>query len=151
MTIIGPDTWGPHGWKFIHYVTLGYPENPTDADKKHYESFFILLKHILPCSICANHYKENYEQMPLNNTILSNRELLIRWGIDLHNVVNKMKDKPIVPYEKVRRMIEDDMICKNRTIENFANNKDETKPISNMFVLLILLGMFVTIAIIYKK
>ena len=151
MTIIGPDTWGPHGWKFIHYVTLGYPGNPTDADKKHYESFFILLKHILPCSICANHYKENYKQMPLNNTILSNRELLIRWGIDLHNVVNKMKDKPIVPYEKARKMIEDDMICKNRTVENFSNNMEESKPISNMFVLLILLGMFVTIAIIYKK
>jgi hypothetical protein len=150
MTIIGPDTWGPHGWKFIHYVTLGYPENPTKSDKQHYESFFILLKHILPCSICANHYKETYEQMPLNDTILNNRELLIRWGIDLHNVVNKMKNKTVVPYEKARRMIEDDMICKNKMVEHFANT-EESKPISNMFVLLILLGMFVTIAIIYKK
>ena len=29
----GPDVWGPHGWKFIHYVTLGYPDKPTKEDK----------------------------------------------------------------------------------------------------------------------
>ena len=33
---MGPDTWGPHGWKFIHYVTLGYPNNPSDDIKEKY-------------------------------------------------------------------------------------------------------------------
>ena len=29
---IQPNYWGPHGWKFIHYVALGYPENPDLQD-----------------------------------------------------------------------------------------------------------------------
>jgi hypothetical protein len=150
MKIIGPETWGPHGWKFIHYVTLGYPDSPSEEDKQRYKSFFILLKHILPCSVCANHYKENYDQSPLTDSILSNREALIQWAIDLHNIVNKSKDKPIIPYDKARRMIEDDTVCMNRNVEGF-NNMDESNSFSNIFVLLLLLGMFVTIAIIYKK
>ena len=24
-----PKIWGPHGWKFLHYVSLGYPEKPS--------------------------------------------------------------------------------------------------------------------------
>ena len=35
--IITPQEWGPHGWKFIHYVSLGYPENPTEEDKHKYK------------------------------------------------------------------------------------------------------------------
>ena len=31
---MGPDIWGPHGWKFLHFVTLGYPEKPTENEKK---------------------------------------------------------------------------------------------------------------------
>ena len=32
----GPNVWGPYGWKFIHYVTLGYPNNPSNEDKLKY-------------------------------------------------------------------------------------------------------------------
>ena len=31
----GPNVWGPHGWKFIHYITLGYPRKPTNKIKQH--------------------------------------------------------------------------------------------------------------------
>ncbi len=31
---IGPKDWGPHGCKFIHYITLGYPKNPSNEKKK---------------------------------------------------------------------------------------------------------------------
>ena len=39
---IKPSIWGPHGWKFMHYVSLGYPSNPTEEDKKNYKTFYIL-------------------------------------------------------------------------------------------------------------
>jgi hypothetical protein len=42
----GPDVWGPHGWKFIHYITLGYPTNPTQEDKTKYANFFNALKYM---------------------------------------------------------------------------------------------------------
>ena len=25
---LGPDVWGPHGWKFLHFVAVGYPDFP---------------------------------------------------------------------------------------------------------------------------
>ena len=40
--IMTPDVWGPHGWKFIHYITLGYPEYPTQMQKDKYKAFFLL-------------------------------------------------------------------------------------------------------------
>ena len=49
---ITPNLWGPHGWKFIHYVTFGYPINPTNQDKENYKMFFLSLQNILPCSKC---------------------------------------------------------------------------------------------------
>ena len=30
--MITPEIWGPHGWKFMHYVTLGYPLYPTNGE-----------------------------------------------------------------------------------------------------------------------
>ena len=30
----GPDVWGPHVWKFIHFIALGYPTNPNQKIKK---------------------------------------------------------------------------------------------------------------------
>ena len=33
MAKLGPDVWGPHAWKFLHFVSLGYPDYPTNEDK----------------------------------------------------------------------------------------------------------------------
>jgi len=36
---IKPNIWGPHGWKFMHYVSLGYPVNPTESEKQNYKNY----------------------------------------------------------------------------------------------------------------
>ena len=84
----GPNVWGPHGWKFIHYITLGYPDNPTDEDKKTYYNFFTILNKVVPCPICGNHYKQNLIKHPLDSDALSSKMKLIAWGIAMHNEVN---------------------------------------------------------------
>jgi len=125
--IITPEVWGPHGWKFIHYVTLGYPENPTQIQKDKYQAFFILLKDVLPCALCANHYKENLQHYPLNDQILNSREKFIKWGIDIHNNVNKSNKKPILDYTTAYNMINTDSECKSvKKLELF--NTIDTKP-----------------------
>ena len=53
---IKPIIWGPHGWKFMHYVSLGYPNNPSEEDKKNYKTFYTSLQHILHCAKCAHNY-----------------------------------------------------------------------------------------------
>ena len=94
-----PDVWGPSGWKFMHYVALGYPEHPTETDKTNYKNFYQSLGHILPCQGCANHYKETVETHPIEGN-LRTRDDLLRWTFEIHNKVNSRLDKPELSYEE---------------------------------------------------
>ena len=98
-----PNVWGPHGWKFIHYVALGYPDEPTDADKRSYKKFYESLRDILPCQSCADHYRDTIHMYPVDGH-LSSREELLRWSFDIHNTVNKRIGKPTLTYEKAIRL-----------------------------------------------
>ena len=97
--MITPDVWGPHGWKFLHYLSFGYPDNPTTEEKNNYKTFFVSLQHVLPCSICSKHYSDNLVQYSLDEA-LQNKDSLIRWVIDIHNDVNEMKGKKIYTYDE---------------------------------------------------
>lgn len=151
--VIGPDRFGPSLWQGLHYITLGYPIDPTEEQKQSYKTFFILLKDTLPCSLCANHYAENLKKMPLTDEVLVTRENLVKWLIDFHNVVNEMKGKQTVEYQLARRMIDTDRPC--RTVEHFdqetkqkTNNNTDMKLI---YGLIGILSILVLIAVIYKK
>ena len=87
--------WGPHAWFFLHSVTFSYPDNPTESDKKYFYNFFRSIADILPCSICKNHYKTNIKNFPIEN-FLDNRNSLVNWLIDIHNIVNEKLDNPKV-------------------------------------------------------
>lgn len=140
--------WGPHAWRFLHYVSLGYPENPTEEDKINYRNFFISIKNILPCSLCSQHYEENYNMMPLTYEILSNKELLVRWVIDIHNIVNKSKGKREIPHDEAIQLITNPNHEQNITIP--AEQPSTNGNNLSMILLYILCGLIV-IAIIYKK
>lgn len=157
--MIGPETWGPHGWKFIHYVTLGYPKDPTVEDKRKYKNFFYSIKDILPCSLCSTHYTENLIKNDLTDDVMNNRDNLIRWGIDMHNIVNERLNKPIIEYSDAIKMIYSNKECIQpiKIIEKFNefNESKESKlncnNIYNIYGLIGLLFTLVLIAVIYKK
>jgi len=151
---MGPDVWGPHAWKFLHYVSLSYPNNPTEEEKAQYKQFFELLSVVLPCSICADHFAENYKRMPLTNEILSDKEKVIKWVIDVHNEVNQMKGKPIVRYHDARKMIETDTKCVQA--ETFVDintpiQVNDKKSDNSLIKLLGILFGLIVIAIVYKR
>lgn len=91
--------WGKHVWKALHYIALGYPNNPTKEQKKDYKQFYILLKSVLPCKFCREHYIENLKNHPITNKNLKNKESLVKWTIDLHNLVNKQLGYPLLSYK----------------------------------------------------
>ena len=95
----GPDIWGPHGWRFLHYMTLGYPNKPTENDKKIYRNFIETFKEIIPCNLCKNHFKKNLLVHPLTDNVMSNTLNFINWSIDMHNEVNKSNNKRILSYK----------------------------------------------------
>lgn len=117
---LGPDIWGPHGWKFIHFVALGYPKNPNPKDKENYKTFFNILSTILPCSICNDHLKINLIKYPLTDEILSDRIKLLNWTIDLHNEVNKINNKKIINYNEGLNLL----------INNFQDSKDSQENLN---------------------
>ena len=154
--VVGPDTWGPVIWHALHYITLGYPNNPTDDNKEKYKQFFTLLSDTIPCSICANHYSENLKKMPLDDNALENKESLIKWLIDVHNVVNEMNKKPIIKYEDARKMIEKDTECKHNIIykpEPVIEKKEVKKNncFFNIYYLIGLLFLIIFISFIMKR
>jgi hypothetical protein len=94
-----PKWWGPHCWFFIHSVILGYSDNPTEADKQNFKQFFESLGKVLPCNKCRNNYKQHLMKLPLDDSVLSSRDKLVKWLIDVHNEVNVATQKSPVSYE----------------------------------------------------
>ena len=92
--------WGPHAWFFLHSVTFSYPDNPSEKDKRDLYNFFQSVSNILPCTICKNHFRENLEKYPIEN-FLYNREALVNWLIDIHNIVNRKLGKPMVDNKEI--------------------------------------------------
>ncbi len=94
---VSPKHWGREGWKFIHWVALTYPNHPTQKDKDNYLKFFESLQNVLPCGICAEHFRKNMERNPIR--MESNRELF-DWTVDMHNIVNKQNGKKTFTYDQ---------------------------------------------------
>ena len=139
----GPNAWGPYGWNFLHFVTLGYPINPNNEDKKNYKLFFESLRNILPCPKCAKHYEENLKVLPLTDDILDDKEKFIKWLIDVHNRVNVSTGKPEMEYTEARKSIEKPYLYYK--MKNNNNNNNNYYP----FIIIILIGII--IYLFYKK
>lgn len=95
-----PTIWGPHAWIFLHSITLGYPEYPTDRDKQNFKNFFENLGYILPCDKCRFNYVEHMKKYNLDNA-LGSRDELIKWLVNIHNEVNNLNNKSSMSYENM--------------------------------------------------
>jgi|SRR5271154_2328592 len=95
-----PEIWGRYGWNFLHLITYAYPDNPNESDKKHYYEYFHTLQYVLPCAKCQYNMSHHLRKYPLTNEVLSCKANIVRWGIDLHNVVNYYLGKPLLTYKE---------------------------------------------------
>jgi len=98
---INPDIWGKHFWKTMHYLSMAYPEAPTEQDKEDIKNFFTSISRVLPCAKCREHFKTNLKNYPLNDKTLSSRKNMINWVKDLHNEVNRRNDKKEWTYDEI--------------------------------------------------
>jgi hypothetical protein len=102
---MNPEHWGPYAWRFLHCVTLTYPETPTSKEMREYKAFFRSLCFVLPCKICRRHYEGHLQQDPLTDKVLSDKTSLVKWLIRIHNRVNKQEHKPVLTYEQALKII----------------------------------------------
>jgi hypothetical protein len=129
-----PEIWGPKAWFFLHTITFNYPEHPSENDKQIYKSFFNSLTDVLPCKVCANHYKENILNNPIDDH-LDNKDNLVKWLIHLHNEVNESNSKATMNYDEVMNYY--------REQYNISEKIDINEPISTrknawLYILLII-------------
>ena len=82
---------GRHAWALLHSVAASYPIEPTNEDKKQVEDFINGLAHNFPCKICGKHFVKLLKDNPIKN---NNREELVYYLCDIHNIVNKFLEKP---------------------------------------------------------
>jgi hypothetical protein len=92
--------WGPLYWYVIHTTALNYPNNPSDFHKTAYKNFFESFANVLPCKKCREHYQTHISRYPIS-PFLDNNQLLNKWVIDLHNMVNQSLGKPLYTYQQV--------------------------------------------------
>ena len=127
-----PKVWGPHAWIFLHSITLNYPSYPTKQVIKQHYDFFTNLFYVIPCDKCRQHYKQNLVKYPLTNKILSSRENLIKWLINIHNSVNEMQGKKQYSYDEVINIY-----------NNLYNNASNGFATSNRYIIVIILIMMI--------
>lgn len=97
---INPSLWGSSAWRFMHYITLSYPDNPTKQDKQNIYTFFIVTQKLLPCEKCRNEFDNKLKENPLDDDVLSSRTNLVKWLLLLHNNVNKSLGKDTMSYDQ---------------------------------------------------
>ena len=99
------DFWGPRMWKLMHAASYAYPENPTPEISQIFKYFYLkIIPNILPCPKCRRHYINNLQTFPPR---LKNRRKLTRWMVDIHNEVNKEKQRPRISYEFAEQLYRD--------------------------------------------
>jgi hypothetical protein len=94
-----PTIWGPHGWFFLHSVTMNYPEKPTPIDMANYKQFFQSLKSVLPCSTCQNNFTKHSKKFDLDNALQS-RDMLVSWLFNIHNEANRTLNKKQITFDE---------------------------------------------------
>jgi hypothetical protein len=94
-----PNEWGPVLWKIVHIcsVNLGKERNSLlQKDQiNYYNNFTKQIGFILPCKLCRKHYYDYALKHKKSVEYDELKEYSIQYFLNLHNEVNKEKDKPI--------------------------------------------------------
>lgn len=99
-----PSLWGPHLWRAIHYIALGFPENPEPLIQSQYKEFYLNLWKFIPCLKCSLNYKRHLQEIaPIDDYLYSPRDLFM-WTWMMHNLVNKELGKSEIDFDTAYAM-----------------------------------------------
>jgi len=130
--IFPKNIWGPCAWYLLHMVSIGDCHEIKESYKKNYLKFFTSFGYILPCIICAEHYKNItgiYHKINMN---LLSREYIIKWVFDFHNIVNKNLGKKNFTFKEFTDTYMSGEKISNEKILFFVDNVYLNAEYSNM-------------------
>lgn len=94
------DIWGPKLWYKMHTKSFKY----TPDKRKEYIQYYTKdVINLIPCASCRDHYKRLIMHHPIDD-FTSNKDSMIKWVIDIHNMVNKDLNKKQLSYDHVIEM-----------------------------------------------
>tara|TARA_B110000259_G_C14023971_1_gene404019 strand:+ start:1756 stop:2205 length:450 start_codon:yes stop_codon:yes gene_type:complete len=137
--MIDKNIWGTHLWNSIHFIALGYPRNPSNADKTNYKNFYENLVNVIPCDDCAEHLKKNFKLISIDN-FLNTREKLFEWTILLHNQVNKLLNRREWSIQEAYALYNDP----------YFNIKTNNKCFNNYYFFISVLLFIVIMTLLFK-
>jgi hypothetical protein len=117
-----PKIWGPFLWYTLHIMSFNYPLQPSYADKRIYHDFYVNLKELIPCANCRKHYQQHLHTNPITPA-LDTRADLVKWVIQMHNLVNISLGKPTMTVEEVMMAYKmNNFMPPNYVKPNLSNN-----------------------------
>jgi ATP-dependent Zn protease len=128
----------------MHYLTLSYPEQPTEYDISKFKTFFLTIGEYLPCEKCRYNYTKHLQELPLTETELSSRNNLIIWLFNLHNIVNKYLGKKEFTLNEFNNLYINN---NNNNNNNINSNKSNIYSTILLFIIIII----IILGIIIKK
>jgi hypothetical protein len=134
---VNPTVWGDIYWKMMHFVTLTYPNNPSQDDKTNFYNFFMSTKQILPCDKCRSNFNNHLIKYPLNDKVLESKQNAIEWLMMIHNEVNIITGKPMLTITDITN------------IPN-KNTQDKTTIIITICILICLFCVVIYLCVINK-
>ena len=82
---------GRNTWSLLHSMAAAYPNEPTEEDKKQITNFMYGLAAHFPCKICGSHLLRMLKKEGVH---ADSREELVKYICKIHNIVNKVLEKP---------------------------------------------------------
>ena len=109
-------------WKCLHLISFYYPDNPDNNKKMSIRKLLSKMgKDGLKCRNCTNHFR-NYISNKNIEIIVTNKNNLVNFFIDLHNNVNRMNGKIEYKKEEVYELYKDLEKISNELEEKYELN-----------------------------
>lgn len=141
---INPTKWGPAGWDFLYYISLAYPDYPSEKDKTNMKFFFSSIGDVLPCETCRYNFSKHIKKYPITGTatsggrnVLDSRYSLIMWLININNEVNKTTNSKLIDYNYI--------INKYTMVPNNNNTIELYWKIGSIIMILFILLVLISI------
>lgn len=100
-----PQVWGSVYWFMYHLGSAHYPINPSPITQERMKGFILGLPVMVTCEKCSDHatayIESNYSRL---DEIVSSRENLFKFFVDMHNMVNKRYNKPVMSYDEAYKL-----------------------------------------------
>lgn len=92
-----PIIWGATYWMYLHLISIGYPDVPTDEEKQNMKQFLNIFPETIPCIKCKTHFINTIKNYDLNK-MLHNKKSFMEFIWIMHNNVNDLLHKKKIDY-----------------------------------------------------